>query len=186
MRRLPGQGASRVAGAQPGEKEEGQEGMIASVWRGLKVASLRRFVGWNLVFVVLLLCMSVALAYAHLGLWLTGLSGAVSILFAITCGAASYFFYGLLVVTYFRWRVLGFTEILKERLRGDLVDKCPTPEASAYVALFSLFQFSRTNGLGWSDFDQVFFGLFPDAKVTVPQRKIMNELCGLAPAEGVW
>jgi len=160
--------------------------MFLKVWNGTKVASLRKVVGRAVVFSSMMLWMNLTLVYAHLGFWLSGITGTASVFFALLSVGASYLMYVVLVMTYFRWRILGLTDTLKDDLREDLVDKCPTREASVYVALFSLFQFSRTNELRWDEFDAVFFGIFPGARITVTQRKVMNELCGLAPAEGTW
>lgn len=180
MRRLPDKGASRVVGSSSQEKREGQAQMSPRMKRTRNIA------GWAVVSASFALLVNLTLVYANLGYWLNDLGGISAVCLAFFFAVFSYLMYLLLVQSYFRWRVLELAESLMGSLLEDLVSECHTQEASTYVALFSLFQFSRMNGLRRDEFDAIFFGLFPSARTTLLQRKVMNELCGLAPTKGAW
>jgi hypothetical protein len=142
--------------------------------------SVKTISGWKLsIFSLILLGM---LAQMYIGLTMYLMYGEAVFLLVSGMGAAvSYVSYQNVRLSYFEWRVLELSIPLIGSLNAEY--KASVPEAThsgaTYVALLAITQYVKVRGM--SEMDNVFKDFFPEVILTSAHRKLLGEVCDLAP-----
>lgn len=141
---------------------------------------IKKVAGWKLAFFSSLLAALLIQMYAGLGMYL--MSGDhLALLIAISGGAVSFITYQNVSLSYFEWRVLELTIPLIGSLNGEYKENVPeaTHASATYMAVLAITQYVKIKGL--SGLDKVFRDFFPEARMSTHQRKLLGEICDIAP-----
>lgn len=142
--------------------------------------SVKNVSGWKLsIFSLILLGM---LSQMYMGLTMYLMYGEAMFLLVSGTGAAvSYVSYQNVRLSYFEWRVLEISIPLIGSLNAEYKASVPeaTNSSATYVALLAITQYVKVKGM--SELDNVFKDFFPEVRMTSAHRKLLSEVCDIAP-----